>query len=181
MQGMTTFLATALDDTGVASVTLELSGRSLPMTPVGGGRWAAWIDTRGLVDGPTTASVVVTDNAGHVVRSAGVATGVDNKGPFSLVWGPGGSTVTGSVTVLVGSKDAGTGTKLTLLVADGRFVGGFWGDGGAFVSIPITRNGWFGIAAISVDNAGHASFSNRIDVNGRVPARVKAKRVSRHR
>lgn len=179
MQGMTTFLGTAVDDLGVSSVALEVSGRTLPMTPLGGGRWAAWIDTRGLVDGPTVARVVATDSGGQQTASPGVSTGVDNKGPFTLVWGPNGRAVTGSVLVLVGSKDAGTGTKATLLVADGRFVGGFWGDGGSFVSIPITRNGWFAIAAISVDNAGHVSFSNRLDVNGRVATRSRGRRASR--
>ena len=91
----------------------------------------------------------------------------------------GGSSTGGSFTLsgTIGQFDAST----PVTGGSFRLVGGFWGDGGAFVSIPITRNGWFGIAAISVDNAGHASFSNRIDVNGRVPARVKAKRVSRHR
>lgn len=181
MNGMVAFLATATDDRGVTTVNLEVSGRSLPMTPTGGGRWAAWIDTRDLVDGPTTARVVATDTVGHVVGSPGVSTGVDNKGPYSLVWGPQGATVTGSVIVLVGSRDAGTGTMATLLVADGRFVGGFLGDGGTFVRIPVTRNGPFGIAAISVDNAGHASFSNIVEVNGRIPAKVKGRRVSRRR
>lgn len=157
IRGVQRFWVTATDDRGVPAVDLELAGVAVRMSNAGGSRWFVDVNSASFGQGAVSVSAVAVDTAGQRARSAPSSIGIDNLAPVSLVWGPDGATVTGSVTVILGAKDAESGTKATLLVADGRFVGGLFGDGGTFVTILITRKGSFGIAAITVDNVGNAA------------------------
>lgn len=182
LAGTATTAVVAGDDTGVAEVRLLVNGQDVGAATGPGPRYQVSWSTGAFPDGPVSLTAVVRDVGGLSAESATVSRVIDNNAPTTAVWGPAGSTQSNTFPILVGARDGGTGTRLTLVAADGRWVGAFAGDGGRFLGVPVTRNGPFSIAAVSVDNAGRVAISNVITVNGRLVRPVVAGRtLSRRR
>lgn len=166
--GMVTTNVRTSDASGVREVQFFLDGRFLVATAPGvdGVARFTW-DTAEATDGFHVLRVVGVDGAGNL-GAAQALTAVDNGAPVVRISGPpSGAVVHGRFLVSVQSTD-GSGIRATLVASDGRWIAGSSGEAPVLVSVPVSRSGGIGVVAITVDAAGHASFSNVVSVTAKV-------------
>jgi subtilisin family serine protease len=107
---------------------------------------------------------IITDTSGNATRTAVQPGVVDNFAPWHIVLGPEHDSRVGRrVNVSLAVWD-GNGSKFSLLVAEGRFVGLAIGDGVFEFDVELRGRGPTEIAAIGIDHFGHVGISNRVTV-----------------
>ena len=172
--GPVTTTVRADDPGGVVSVHLDVDGREITSSPGGGLVGLRW-DSTGVGDGWHLVRARAVDSEGNV-GAAEVWWPVDNHTPVLRITPPAWPVVNRSFTVGYDVGDA-SGIKATLVASGGRWIAVSSGSGHFEAAVPVSGPGEVWVVAITVDNAGRASFSNIVTVR----STAKAHRAGRRR
>lgn len=171
--GAVTTVVLAGDESGIASVHLDVDGREVTSVPRGGLVGLAW-DTRTVPDGWHLIRARAVDAHGNV-GAAEVWWPVNNSAPIVRIGSPPTPVVDRTFTVTYDAADS-LGIKATLVASGGRWIAVSSGSGRFEATVPVTGPGEVWVVAITVDNAGKASFSNIVTVRSTAKAHRSARR-----
>ena len=173
--GVVSTIVHASDPSGVSVVALSTGSTVLGTGWIGpdGASVIQW-DSSAYGDSTVALTVGAVDSVGNHSTATGSVT-VDNAAPKVGLWSTSnGQTVTGAFGVAVGATD-GNGAKVTLVVANGRWVAGFAGNSLRTVVVTPWTNGPLLVVAVTVDQSGHVAFSNAISVKVRLKSRSRGR------
>lgn len=171
--GEVTTAVLAGDESGIASVHLDVDGREVTSVSHGGLVGLAW-DTLAVTDGWHLVRARAVDAHGNV-GAAEVWWPVNNLAPVVRIGSPPAPVVDRTFTVSYDVADS-LGIKATLVASGGRWIAVSSGTGRFEATVPVTGPGEVWVVAITVDNGGKASFSNIVSVRSTAKAHRRGRR-----